>query len=172
MISAVDTLAAVRDALGEDALLEAHARHGDATAVIEASQVARHLAVLRDSASQPFNFLMDLTVVDWPEREPRFEVVYHLAAIDVDPRAQEPSRVQARLRLKARVGGDAPSLPSVCKVYPAADWMEREAWDLYGVRFNGHPDLRRILLYDGFEGHPLRKDYPKRKRQPLVGLDP
>ena len=74
-----------------------------------------------------------------------------------------------RLRVKARVDEASCEIGSACDVWPAANWMEREVWDLYGVRFTGHPDLRRLLLYDEFEGHPLRKDYPKERRQPLVG---
>jgi NADH-quinone oxidoreductase subunit C len=103
--------------------------------------------------------LTDLTCVDYHGEEPRFEVVYHLYSV---------SKKQ-RVRLKARVSEASPELPSATSLWASANWMEREVWDLYGVRFRGHPDLRRILLYEGFEGHPLRKDYPKEKRQPLVG---
>jgi NADH-quinone oxidoreductase subunit C len=74
-----------------------------------------------------------------------------------------------RLRVKARVAERAAEIATLCELWPSANWMEREVWDLYGIRFVGHPDLRRILLYEEFEGHPLRKDYPKEKRQPLVG---
>ena len=74
-----------------------------------------------------------------------------------------------RLRLKVPLSDGSPSVPSADSLYASANWMEREVWDLYGIHFEGHPDLRRILLYDEFEGHPLRKDYPKERRQPLVG---
>jgi NADH-quinone oxidoreductase subunit C len=74
-----------------------------------------------------------------------------------------------RVRIKARVDEDAAEIDSAVELYPSANWMEREVFDLYGIRFRGHPDLRRLLLYEEFEGHPLRKDYPKEKRQPLVG---
>jgi NADH-quinone oxidoreductase subunit C len=103
--------------------------------------------------------LTDLTCVDWLGEEPRFEVVYHFYSV---------ARSQ-RVRIKARVREESPEIASLVPLYPSANWMEREVWDLYGVRFAGHPDLRRLLLYDEFEGHPLRKDYPKEKRQPLVG---
>ncbi len=74
-----------------------------------------------------------------------------------------------RVRIKARVGESSPEIDSAVALWPSANWMEREVWDLYGIRFRDHPDLRRLLLYEEFEGHPLRKDYPKEKRQPLVG---
>ena len=81
----------------------------------------------------------------------------------------EPARVPHRLRVKAGVPESPCEIASAVEVYPAANWMEREAWDLYGVTFRDHPDLKRILLYEQFEGHPLRKDYPKERRQPLIG---
>ena len=110
-----------------------------------------------------------MTVVDYLGREPRFEVVYHLASIDTERHGTEPCELRRRLRLKVPVAEDPCELRSVVELWPAANWMEREAWDLYGVRFEGHPDLRRILLYEEFQGHPLRKDYPKERRQPLCG---
>jgi NADH-quinone oxidoreductase subunit C len=103
--------------------------------------------------------LTDLTVVDLLGEEPRFEVVYHLYSVAKNQ----------RVRLKVRVSEGESAVASATSLYPSANWMEREAFDLYGIRFEGHPDLRRILLYEEFEGHPLRKDYPKTKRQPLIG---
>ena len=97
-----------------------------------------------------FNFLADVACVDWHPTEPRFEVVYHLLSI---PRKE-------RLRLKVRLAGDDASLESVTPVWPAADFFEREVFDLFGVRFQGHPNLRRLLMPEDWEGHPLRKDYP------------
>ena len=94
--------------------------------------------------------LSDATAIDWYPSEPRFEVVYHLLCHD---------RKQ-RLRLKCRLSGDNPDISSVSMVWSSADWYEREIFDLFGIRFHGHPDLRRILLPEGWEGHPLRKDYP------------
>jgi NADH-quinone oxidoreductase subunit C len=103
--------------------------------------------------------LSDVTAVDLLPRAPRFEVVYHLYSVARNH----------RVRVKAPVPEDDPELHSVEALYASANWMEREVWDMYGIRFAGHPDLRRLLLYEEFEGHPLRKDYAKEKRQPLVG---
>ncbi len=142
-----------------DAIRGTHARLGDATAVVAAEQLLEVLRLLRDDPELAFEMLVDVTCVDYLGEEPRFEVVYHLYSLAKNH----------RVRLKVRVAEAAPELPSAVPFYASADWMEREVFDLYGVRFHGHPDLRRILLYDGFEGHPLRKDYPKERRQPLVG---
>ena len=138
---------------------DTHAEHGDATVTVERDRVAEALRLLRDDAELAFEMLSDVCAVDYLPRNPRFEVVYHLYSVARNH----------RLRVKVSVPEDDPRVPSVTELYPSADWMEREVWDLYGIRFEGHPDLRRILLYDEFEGHPLRKDYPKEKRQPLVG---
>jgi NADH-quinone oxidoreductase subunit C len=115
--------------------------------------------ILRDSPELQFHFLADVTASDWWPREPRFEVVYHLACLGVP--IQYPDAAPARrLRLKVRVAGDDARLPTVSEIWPAANWPERELWDLFGLGFEGHPDLRRILMPDDWEGHPLRKDYP------------
>jgi NADH-quinone oxidoreductase subunit C len=140
-----------------DAVQKTHADHGDATALVDAGQIEPVMRFLRDEAD--FDMLLDVTAVDYLGQTPRFEMVYHLYATGPNE----------RLRIKARVAEDAPEIASVVPLYASADWMEREVFDLYGIRFDGHPDLRRILLYDEFEGHPLRKDYPKERRQPLVG---
>ncbi|MFQ5698093.1 MAG: NADH-quinone oxidoreductase subunit C [Myxococcota bacterium] len=158
----------LRERLG-DALLEDHEALGDTTLRVDRSRVAEVLQVLRDDPELRFNFLMDLTAVDYLGQQPRFEVVYHLASVEVEPRGTEPSRLRGRVRVTARVPEVPCELPSVSDLYASAGWMEREVWDLYGIRFLGHPDLRRILLYEEFEGHPLRKDYPKERRQPLIG---
>jgi NADH-quinone oxidoreductase subunit C len=142
------------------AVQETHARLGDATARVDPSRVVEVLRLLRDDPELEFEMLTDVTAVDYLGEVPRFEVVYHLYSVSKNH----------RVRIKARVpGDDAPELESAVPVWPSANWMEREVWDLYGIRFRNHPDLRRILLYEQFEGHPLRKDYPKEKRQPLVG---
>jgi len=158
----------VRELLGE-AVIDSHEYLGDATVLVERERVLEVLRTLRDHEKQRFNFLIDLTAVDYLGRDPRFEVVYHLASIDVDLRGTEPSRVRHRVRVKTPIPEDPCEVDSVVELWPAANWMEREVWDLYGIRFTGHPDLRRILLYEEFEGHPLRKDYPKERRQPLLG---
>jgi NADH-quinone oxidoreductase subunit C len=163
-----DLLERVKACLG-DAVVDTHDRLGDATVVVRRERIVQAMTALRDDPGLRFNFLMDLTAVDYLGRAPRFEVVYHLAAIDVAPPEGEPSRTRHRLRVKAAVPEDDCEIASIAAVYPSANWMEREVWDMYGVRFMGHPDLRRILLYEEFQGHPLRKDYPKERRQPLIG---
>ena len=145
------------------AVLATHAERGDLTAIVDSTRLLEALRFLQSDPATAFDMLIDLTAVDYqgyPERSgPRFEVVYHLYSLERN----------ARLRIRTGAGGESPEVDSVIPLWPAANWMEREVWDLYGIRFRGHPDLRRILLYDEFEGHPLRKDYPKERRQPLVG---
>jgi NADH-quinone oxidoreductase subunit C len=141
------------------AVLETHAQHGDATARVAPERLFEVARLLRDDPELEFEMLSDATCVDLLGQEPRFELVYHFYSVARN----------RRVRIKARVPESAPEIESLAELYPSANWMEREVWDLYGVRFRGHPDLRRILLYDEFEGHPLRKDYPKERRQPLVG---
>jgi NADH-quinone oxidoreductase subunit C len=141
------------------AVVETHAQHGDATAVVAPGDLLRVMRWLRDAPELAFDMLSDVTAVDLLDREPRFEVVYHLYSLSRNH----------RLRVKARVSEDSCEVESLVELWPSANWMEREVFDLYGIRFRNHPDLRRLLLYDGFEGHPLRKDYPKERRQPLVG---
>jgi NADH-quinone oxidoreductase subunit C len=163
-----ELLAKVGEVLG-DKILDSYASVGDTTIVVACEQIVEVMRMLRDHAELRFNFLMDLTAVDYLGREPRFDVVYHLASIEAQPRGSAPCRLPHRLRVKIGVPEEPCEAPSLVEVWPAANWMEREAWDLYGIRFQGHPDPRRILLYEQFEGHPLRKDYPKERRQPLVG---
>jgi NADH-quinone oxidoreductase subunit C len=142
-----------------DAVRETHAALGDATAVVDPARILDVLRLLRDDSQLAFDLLSDVTAVDYLPRRPRFEVVYHLYSLGHNQ----------RVRIKAPVEEGDASIASVVPLYASANWMEREVWDLYGIRFEGHPDLRRLLLYDEFEGHPLRKDYPKERRQPLVG---
>ena len=146
------------------ALLETHADHGDATAVVTREALPAVLRTCRDESELGFDMLMDLTAVDYskfPGREdgPRFEVVYHLYSLPHNH----------RVRLKVAVDEDDAVVPSAIPLWPIANWFEREVWDMFGVRFAGHPDLRRLLLYEEFVGHPLRKDYPINRRQPLIG---
>jgi NADH-quinone oxidoreductase subunit C len=117
---------------------------------VERSSLREACALLRDDPACPFNFLSDVTCVDWYPSEPRFEVVYNLLSI-----AQKE-----RVRIKVRLNGDSPTLESVTSVWPAANFFEREVYDLFGIRFTGHPYLRRIQMPENWEGHPLRKDYP------------
>jgi len=131
---------------------------GQAVVSVGREQVLDALRVLRDDPQLGFDALSDLTAVDYLPREPRFEVIYELNSITH----------HHRLRVKAPVPGNDPQIASATPLWNAALWAEREVWDLFGVRFVGHPDLRRILMYPELEGHPLRKDYPVNKRQPLV----
>ena len=107
-------------------------------------------AILRDTPELAYNFLSDVTCVDWYPAEPRFEVIYHLLSI---PRKQ-------RVRLKVQLAGDDVRVPSITSVWPSANYFEREVFDLFGVHFDGHPYLRRIMMPEDWQGHPLRKDYP------------
>jgi NADH-quinone oxidoreductase subunit C len=147
-----------------DAIVETQEYRGDQTAVIARDALPTVLAYCRDDAALAFDVLMDLTAVDYlkyPGREdgPRFDVVYHLYSLAHNH----------RLRLKVRVDEDDAVVPSAVGLWPIADWLEREVWDMFGVRFEGHPNLRRLLMYESFVGHPLRKDYPINRRQPLIG---
>ena len=120
------------------------------TLTLERSGLREACAILEADPATRFDFLSDLTCVDRYPGEPRFEVVYHLLSL---PRKE-------RVRLKVRVPGDDPNLESVTSVWPAANYFEREVFDLFGVRFAGHPYLRRLLMPEDWQGHPLRKDYP------------
>jgi NADH-quinone oxidoreductase subunit C len=117
---------------------------------VERSSIRDVCDLLRQDADCPFNYLADITCVDWFPSEPRFEVIYHLLSISK----------KERVRLKVRLEGSSPALDSVTAVWPAANYFEREVFDLFGVRFAGHPYLRRLLMPEDWEGHPLRKDYP------------
>ncbi len=140
-------------------VLETSLPQGDATAVIRPESLTKVMDFLKNDPRLRFGLLVDLTAVDHLGRIPRFDLVYHLLSIPL----------KRRLRIKVRVEDGDPAVDSLTALWGNANWLEREVWDMYGVRFNGHPDLRRILLYEEFQGHPLRKDYPIRKRQPLIG---
>ncbi len=123
--------------------------HGELTIDVRADRIVPVMQFLRDDPLAKFLVLIDLTAVDYPQRAQRFDVVYHLLSMHNN----------TRIRVKAQLG-ENDTIPTVTGVYPCADWFEREAFDMYGVVFSGHPDLRRILTDYGFEGHPLRKDFP------------
>jgi len=131
---------------------------GQAVVVAETDVAVEALRVLRDDPELRFDLLADLTAVDYLGRSPRFEVVYQLQSI----------ALHHPLRVKVPVDGPAPVVPSVSGLWNSALWAEREVYDMFGIRFDGHPDLRRILMYPEFEGHPLRKDYPLNQRWSLV----
>jgi NADH-quinone oxidoreductase subunit C len=145
------------------ALLETHSQFGDDTAVIEAPRWREAALFLRDDPRLAMNMFVDLCGVDFlPIRaEPRFEVVCHLRSV------QHAHRVRIKARVGAQDGSDA-EIDSLVPVWKGADWFERETFDMMGIVFRGHPDLRRILMYPEFVGYPLRKDYPADKIQPLV----
>ncbi|HEY4941757.1 MAG TPA: NADH-quinone oxidoreductase subunit C [Rhizomicrobium sp.] len=123
--------------------------NGELTIDVEIGEIVRTMSFLRDDPHCEFKILVDICGVDWPKREKRFDVVYHLLSLT------------RNIRLRARVAtGEDEAVPSVVAVYPAANWFEREAFDMYGIPFADHPDLRRILTDYGFSGYPLRKDFP------------
>ncbi len=124
-------------------------KHGELTITGKASEIVKIATYLRDDPACQFVSIIDVTAVDWPSREQRFDVVYHLLS----------PRLNQRIRVKVMTDEVTP-VPSIVGVFRGADWFERETYDLYGVLFTGHPDMRRILTDYGFEGHPLRKDFP------------
>lgn len=134
---------------------------GDAEVVIEADNLKQFMQQLRDDSGFSFAMLLSVTAVDWmDDRDERFEVVYHLLSL----------KLNTRLRVRIVVSEDKPEVSSVTDIWSSADFMERECWDMYGIIFTGHPNLSRILMYDEFKGHPLRKDYPLQAKQPRIPL--
>jgi NADH-quinone oxidoreductase subunit C len=132
-----------------DAVTGVDIARGELTLLARADRLVPLITFLRDDGTANFKLLVDICGVDWPARTPRFDVVYHLLSLSQNQRC----------RVKVQTDEDTP-VPSITGVYSAAGWFEREAWDMYGILFSGHPDLRRILTDYGFEGHPLRKDFP------------
>jgi NADH-quinone oxidoreductase subunit C len=135
-----------------DTVLSAKEFAGQVTVTVAREAVARVARHLKDA--EDFKYCVDVTAVDWKDRQPRFDVVYHFYSFSKN----------GRLRVKCGAA-DGEDVPSIAAVYLAANWPERETWDMFGIRFSGHPDLRRILTWEGFHGHPLRKDFP------LEGID-
>ncbi|MBX9592010.1 MAG: NADH-quinone oxidoreductase subunit C [Hyphomonadaceae bacterium] len=133
----------------QGAVLQREIARGELTLVVVREEIVRVLTELRQDSDCLFEVLIDICGVDYPERERRFDVVYHL----LSPRKNQ------RIRVKCETDEDMP-VPSAVGVFPAANWFEREAYDMYGILFSGHPDLRRILTDYGFQGYPLRKDFP------------
>jgi NADH-quinone oxidoreductase subunit C len=147
-----ETLARMGEAVvanSAGAALGYHVRFGELTVRAQASRIVELLTLLRDSPEFRFQQLIDITAVDYPERTRRFDVVYHLLSLTRN----------WRMRVEVETDEDTP-VPSAVPAYPCADWFEREAFDMFGVFFSGHPDLRRLLTDYGFHGHPLRKDFP------------
>jgi NADH-quinone oxidoreductase subunit C len=132
-----------------DCVVSWEVAHGELTMTVALSSLVRFVEFLRDDSNARFSTLVDITAVDRPEREARFDVVYHFLSMYRNH----------RIRLKAAVREDE-MVPSLVAVHPSANWFEREVFDMFGILFSGHPDLRRILTDYGFRGHPLRKDFP------------
>ena len=149
MSEALNELAAYLTEVRSALISSSEIKYGELTVTTTAENVIALLTFLRDDARCGFVNMTDICGVDWPQRAERFDVVYHLLS----------PKKNLRIRVKVPVGEDQP-VPSACGIYPGADWFERETWDMYGVLFTGHPDLRRLLTDYGFDGHPLRKDFP------------
>ena len=147
-------------------IIEAHDFRGDETLLIRAAALKAVARFLKETPQMDFNFLMDLTAVDYlfyaggrGPKEWRFEVVYHFYSL----------KHNHRIRIKIPVDEKNPEVDSLSDLWASANWYEREVWDMFGIRFKGHPNLKRILMYEEFQGHALRKDYPFNKRKPLIG---
>jgi NADH-quinone oxidoreductase subunit C len=142
------------------AVIDSHHFRGDQTVTVKKNCGGEFFQFLRDDSELAFNFLMDITAVDYlSKKNERFEVVYHFYSL----------KHNHRLRVKIPVSAEDCNAYSITPYWKTANWYEREIWDMYGIKFRNHPNLRRILLYEEFKGHPLRKDYPINKRQPLIG---
>jgi NADH-quinone oxidoreductase subunit C len=154
------TSAALRSLLPGVELKQIDTADRQETLVVEADRLVEVCRTLRDSPGLGFILLSDITAADFWPREPRYELVYHLAS------------ATARLRLKVMVPGSPAHVPTVQSVWPAAGWLEREVWDMFGVEFDGHGDLRRLLMPEDWEGHPLRKDFPVQIRLKARSSEP
>jgi NADH-quinone oxidoreductase subunit C len=145
-----EQLPAALEAKLPGAVAEVLSSRGELYLKVDPSRLLEVSLHLRDEKRWSFDFLALVSCVDWLGREPRFEVVYHLRSL----------RHNCRIGLKVDVPDETAAVPSVAEIWKTADWFEREVFDLYGIRFTGHPDLRRIMMPDDWEGHPYRKDYP------------
>ncbi len=143
-----ETAAHLSQSMAAD-VLSAEVVRGELVVVVQRASIVSVVKFLRDDAKCQFTQLLDICGVDYPEREERFDVVYHFISMTRNE----------RIRLKVTTGEETP-VPSITSIYACADWFEREVWDMYGVFFSDHPDLRRILTDYGFDGHPQRKDFP------------
>ena len=170
-MDATDLIETLRQAV-PGASIEAAPSIDMPTVVVGREHLLAVCQALRDHPALQFAFLADVTGVDRLPADPRFEIVYHLACIGpayAGPGGAAPAR---RLRLKVGLPADAASVPSVVSIWPTANWPEREVFDLFGVTFEGHPDLRRVLMPDDWQGHPLRKDYPVQIRKETATWSP
>jgi len=140
-----------------ESFISEHHDYGDETVFIQKSNIVTVMRFLKYNARTSFEQLLDLCGVDYQGETPRFEVVYHLYSLSK----------KKRLRIRVKVDETDLKINTIIPVWEIADWFEREAWDMYGIYFEGHPNLKRLLTWEGFVGHPLRKDYPVNKRQPI-----
>lgn len=158
MPDASPQLAFIQEKLGAK-VIEIRNAQGDDVLILSRAGLRDSFLVLKHEAQLDFDFLSDITAVDyWEKKEPRFEVVYQILS----------RKKRRRLRVRVPVPENDPAVESLTPIWRGANFLEREVWDLYGIRFTDHPDLRRILLYDEFQGFPLRKDYPVNLCQPRV----
>jgi len=146
---ALNDLASVLTVRQEDAVLDARVDRDCLSVQVVPNAIVSFVSFLRTDMNCQFSTLIDITAVDWPDREKRFDVIYHLLSM----------RENQRIRVKVAVR-DGEIVPSITGIFPSANWQEREVYDMYGIAFSDHPDLRRLLTDYGFEGHPLRKDFP------------
>jgi NADH-quinone oxidoreductase subunit C len=165
-------LDSLRAAMPGVSLTDAASADGMPAIVVERGELVEVCRTLRDHPDLQFALFVDATIADLAPATPRFHAVYLLACLGAAfAQASGPAEAR-RLRLKVLVPDDDPRLPSLTPVYPAAGWPEREIYDLFGIRFDDHPDLRRILMPDDWEGYPLRKDYPVQIRKETSGWEP
>ncbi len=149
MSEALNELIALLELKRQDAVVSTKVEFGELTVTIQLAHLVSFVDFLKNDSACRFSSLVDITAVDHPEAEKRFEIVYHFLSMYQN----------ARIRVKANVGEDE-MVPSIHTLHPSANWVEREVFDMFGILFSGHPDLRRILTDYGFRGHPLRKDFP------------
>lgn len=160
-VSSADQLKESLVAVCGDAVSESVVERGDLVVTVKPELVATVLKKCKEAPQLAFEMLIDITAVDWLDsREFRFEVVYQLLSVSK----------RHRITVKVPVSEDSPEVASATPLWNGASFLEREVWDMFGIRFVGHPDLRRILMYDEFVGHPLRKDYPVQGKQPRIQL--
>ena len=152
------TLNALKQRFGET-IIECGLDKEDAVAIVDPGKIHDIVSFLKNDPQLGFEMLIDLFGVDYLPRNPRFEAVYQLHNL----------KTGERIRLHAQLEEKNCQIDTISDLYPVANWLEREAWDMFGIEFNRHPDLKRLLMYEPFEGHPLRRDYPINKRQPLIG---
>ncbi len=142
-----------------DDIISSHSDFGNETVVVKKDILLKVIDFIKNTRQIDIDVLVDITCVDYPENEDRFMMVYHFYS----------TKYKYRIRIKTPVNEEHPFVDTLTQIWESANWLEREVYDMFGIKFKNHPNLKRILLYDSFEGHPLRKDYPITKRQPIIG---